>query len=300
MAPQTREHGDRHQPGPKIRYILAPNPSMMTQNGTNTYLLGSGRVAVIDPGPADDRHLAAILAALSPNETISHIFVTHTHLDHSGLVGQLAQRTGSRTYGFGPATAGRSIAMGRLSEKLSLGGGEGVDHDFNPDVCLADGDEIAGEDWSLVALHTPGHLGNHMCFACDDILFSGDHVMGWSTSLISPPDGDMTDYMASLRKVSERNWQRFLPGHGSPVPKPALRLAELIAHRKAREAALLSALDARVTDIAALVRAVYLDLGANLVPAAKRNCLAHLIDLEGRNLIKATPFIGPDAFFTLL
>jgi glyoxylase-like metal-dependent hydrolase (beta-lactamase superfamily II) len=282
-----------------IRCVLAPNPSTMTQNGTNTYIIGSGRVAVIDPGPAVAEHQAAILAALSPGESISHIFVSHAHLDHSGLATSLARATGAAVYAFGSARAGRSATMQRLADLLPIGGGEGVDHDFHPDICLADGACVEGDTWQLKALHTPGHMGNHLCFVSGDVLFSGDHVMGWSTSLISPPDGDMTDYMAALTKLQARQWDRFLPGHGDPISNPAQRLADLLAHRRGREAALLAALVAGASDIAGLTRVVYPDLAVPLIPAARRNVLAQLIDLEGRNLIIAQPFPHPNAIFTL-
>ena len=300
MTMQSREDQDHGRAGPAIRCIVAPNPSMMTQNGTNTYVLGSGRVAVIDPGPNHEDHFAAILHALLPGESISHIFVTHAHLDHSGLAGALARHSGAAVHGFGPADSGRSAVMRRLFSQVTMGGGEGVDHDFSPDICLADGDHIDGEDWSLQSVHTPGHMGNHLCFATGDILFSGDHVMEWSTSLISPPDGDMTDYMASLRKLTFQNWHQFLPGHGEPVLRPQQRLVELIAHRNGREAAILTALGAGAADIASLTPAVYAGLARDLIPAANRNILAHLIDLEARNLIKAHPSIGPKATFTMV
>jgi glyoxylase-like metal-dependent hydrolase (beta-lactamase superfamily II) len=283
-----------------IRRVLAPNPSMMTQDGTNTYIVGSGRVAIIDPGPAIALHQTALLAALSPGESISHIFLTHAHLDHSGLANSLARATGAAIYAFGSAGTGRSATMQQLAARLPIGGGEGVDHDFRPDICLADGDTIEGKNWRITALHTPGHMGNHLCFAVRDTLFSGDHVMGWSTSLISPPDGDMTDYMASLKKLQTGRWDKFLPGHGGPIGNPAQRLADLLAHRRTREAALLAALTNGATDIATLTKVVYPDLIAQLIPAARRNVLAHLIDLEGRNLIRATPYPNPDAIFKLV
>lgn len=284
-------------PAPKIRALLAANPSMMTQHGTNTYILGTGQVAVIDPGPALAAHQAAILSALGPGENISHIFVTHAHLDHSGLASSLSRLTGAPIYGFGPADAGRSAAMQRLAGTLAMGG-EGVDTTFRPDIKLADGDIVNADGWQLEAIHTPGHMGNHLCFACDTTLFSGDHVMGWSTSLISPPDGDMTDYMAALRKLTARRWQLFLPGHGAPVEDPAQRLADLIAHRHNRETALLAALGTDIHDIPGLTRQIYPDLAAVLIPAAARNILAHLIDLEGRKLVRAAPHPNLDAIFT--
>ncbi len=284
---------------PPIRSVLAPNPSVMTEKGTNTYILGTGRVAVIDPGPAIARHLQAILDSLLPHEQISHIFVTHAHLDHSALVPALVKATGATVYAFGVATAGRSVTMQRLANSMQIGGGEGIDSSFLPDVFVQDGDVIAGNDWSLKAVHTPGHMGNHLCYSSGQTLFSGDHVMGWSTSLVSPPDGDMSDYVASLRKIAAIPWTKFLPGHGDPVHNPGQRLADLISHRLARETAIMTAIACGPSDIPAIARAVYRDLAHNLFPAASRNILAHLIDLEGRKLVTAAPFLHPEATFTL-
>lgn len=286
--------------GTNIRSVIAPNPSMMTHNGTNTYILGSGDVAVIDPGPAIASHQAAICAALKPGERISHIFVTHAHLDHSALAPSLAKITGAPVFAFGTAVSGRSPIMQRLVPLMTTGGGEGVDQDFQPDVILMDGDRIDAASWSLEAIHTPGHMGNHLCFAMGATLFSGDHVMGWSTSLISPPDGDMTDYMAALAKLQARDWGMFLPGHGPALINPAHRLAELIAHRQARASALLAALRAGELNIPSLTRAVYQNLAEPLIPAARRNVLAHLIDLERQNKVRGTPHPGPEAIFALV
>lgn len=285
--------------GPKIRSVLAPNPSIMTQNGTNTYILGSGRVAVIDPGPAIAAHQVAIMATLLPGESISHIFVTHAHLDHSGLAAHLAQATGAPVHAFGAADTGRSATMQRHAAGMEIGGGEGVDRAFRPDVILADGGRVIGETWEVEAIHTPGHMGSHLCYAACDTLFCGDHVMGWSTSLISPPDGDMADYMAALQKLAARQWALFLPGHGAAVTNPAQRLTDLITHRRAREAAILAALGDGEADIARLTKMVYPALSVLLTPAAHRNVFAHLIDLEGRNLITAHPYLSPDAIFDL-
>lgn len=284
---------------PDVRTVLAPNPSPMTHYGTNTYILGSGRVAVIDPGPALRVHHAAVLAALLPTECISHIFVTHCHLDHSGLASELAQTTGAHVYAFGPANAGRSKAMQQLASRLDIGGGEGADHGFRPDIYLNDGDIITEETWSLEAIHTPGHMGNHLCFSSGESLFSGDHVMGWSTSLVSPPDGDMTDYIASLQKLNCRQWTKFLPGHGEPISSVDQRLTDLINHRKARETAILNALSTGATDIVAIAKQVYVGLADHLMLAAQRNVLAHLIDLEGKKLVRATPYASPSATFDL-
>lgn len=281
-----------------IRRILAPNPSMMTKDGTNTYIFGTGEVAIIDPGPPIGAHLDAILAGLAQGERVSHIFVTHAHLDHSGLAPKLARATGAAVHAFGTALSGRSAVMTRLASQTTTNGGEGLDHGFVPDHCLVHGAVIAADSWALEAIHTPGHLGGHVSFASDAVLFSGDHVMGWSTSLISPPDGDMTDYLASLAILARRRWDTMLPAHGDPVTNPAQRIADLIAHRQDREAAIMAAMRAGAQNIAALTSAVYRDLAPTLVPAARRNMLAHLIDLEQRNLVQATPFAGENATFT--
>lgn len=282
---------------PPIRTVRAPNPSPLTGSGTNTYLLGQGEVAVIDPGPAIDRHLDAILAALDAGERITHILVTHPHLDHSALAPRLSRATGAPVLGFGTATSGRSPRMTALASAGMTSGGEGLDLDFCPDLVLTDGDIVASGGWSLRALHTPGHLGAHLCFDAGEVLFSGDHVMGWSTSVVSPPDGDMTDYMASLRRLQTGNWNRFLPGHGDEVSAPAARLGELLDHRMDREAQILAALAEGAADSAALAARIYKDIPPRLLPAARRNVLAHLIDLQAKGCISTPEIPGPDAIF---
>lgn len=172
---------------PGLHRIVAPNPSPMTYRGTNTYLLGGSDIAVIDPGPDHPAHLEAILSALEPGQRVSHIIVTHTHLDHSPLARPLAERTGAEIWAFGDGTSGRSPIMQDLAQAGLMGGGEGVDHDFLPDYTLADGDVLRGDGWALEALHTPGHIGNHLCLAWGDACLTADHVMGWATSLVSPP-----------------------------------------------------------------------------------------------------------------
>jgi glyoxylase-like metal-dependent hydrolase (beta-lactamase superfamily II) len=280
-----------------IRRVLAPNPSPMTHAGTNTWIVGQGRVGIIDPGPAIPSHLTAILAALAPGETVSHIIVTHAHADHTGLAPALKAATGAPVLAFGPATAGRSPRMAAFGK--AIGGGEGLDRVFAPDIALADGEVVAGEGWSLRALHTPGHTSGHLCLALGSRLFTGDHVMGWAPSLVSPPDGDMAAYMASLRRLAGGGWTRFLPGHGDTVDDTEGRIAALIAHRQGREARILQALSAGPLTLPALVATVYADTPPALHPAARRTALAHLIDLADRNLVTATPALSPDATFTL-
>ncbi|MCV3271959.1 MBL fold metallo-hydrolase [Roseobacter sinensis] len=285
---------------PGLRRLLAPNPSPMTYRGTNTYLLGETHLAVIDPGPADSDHLAAILDAVQPGQTITHILVSHAHLDHSPLAGGLQDACGAPIYGFGPAEKGRSEVMQALAEGGLVGGGEGIDSGFAPDHEVADGEVIEGTGWRVQAWHTPGHIGNHLCFGYDDVCFTADHVMGWATSLVSPPDGDLTDFMRSCRRLRAARWRRFYPGHGDIVHDPHARLDGLIAHRLAREAAILEALAAGPSDAHELAQQIYLDTPASLMAAATRNVLAHLIDLAGKNRIAPAAPLRADTPFRLL
>lgn len=262
---------------PGLRRVLADNPSALTGPGTNTYIVGTGRVALIDPGPESPAHLAAVLAALAPGEVVEAIVVTHAHLDHSALAPRLAAAVRAPVLAYGTAQEGRNPALAALPD---LGGGEGLDLSFRPDARLADGDTLTGPDWSLRVLHTPGHLGNHICLVWGDALFSGDMAMGWATSIVSPPDGDMTAYMASLATLSRQGARVLYPGHGPAVPDAAGRLAELAAHRRQREAQILRALDAGPATAEALARQIYTDVPATLLPAATRNVLAHLLDLQ--------------------
>jgi len=277
---------------PGLRLVLAPNPSPMTERGTNTYLLGEGAVSVIDPGPRDPAHLAAILAALEKGERVAQILVTHAHKDHSPLARELAAATGAPILAFGDARAGRSARMAALAGEV--GGGEGVDLDFAPDVLLRHGESLEAGGRELVAVHTPGHFGNHLCFRWGDALFSGDHVMGWAPSLVSPPDGDLTDFMASLDRIEALGPLRYYPGHGAPVGEGLERVRGLRAHRLGREAAIRRAVAAGATTLPAITGAVYRDTPPALLPAAARNVLAHLIDLQARGLVGFDGPPGPD------
>lgn len=279
------------------RVVLAPNPSPLTGPGTNTFLLGEEGVAVIDPGPDDAGHIAAIQdAAPGP---VTHIFVTHAHLDHSAGARRLARATGAPIYGFGPATAGRSPVMAGLAAAGLIGGGEGLDTDFAPDVTLADGAVVEGADWQLQALHTPGHFGGHLSFLCDDWVFSGDLVFDWSTSLISPPDGDLADYFRSIQRLAALAPARLLPAHGDPITDPQARLAELAQHRRARTAQIIAALRIGPADADTLARRIY-DIPDALIPAATRNVLAHLVALHSLGAVEALPSLTATAVFTLM
>jgi glyoxylase-like metal-dependent hydrolase (beta-lactamase superfamily II) len=271
----------------------------MTHWGTNTFLLGHRRLAVIDPGPDDPAHLAAILGALGPGQSISHIFVTHAHLDHSPLAARLSAQTGAPVLAFGPADAGRSAVMTRLAEAGEIGGGEGVDAGFAPDHHLADGETVTGDGWQITAHWTPGHFGNHMCFQSGDTMFSGDLVMGWASTLISPPDGDLTQFLASCTRLAAASPARLLPGHGAPIADPAARVKWLIAHRRARESAIIEQLAHGPADAATLAQRIYTDTPATLLPAAGRNVLAHLLDLMQRSHIAALDPLTPETRFTL-
>lgn len=284
---------------PGLRRVVADNPSPMTYRGTNSYIIGQGDVALIDPGPTSKPHLQALLGALETGERISHIFVTHSHIDHSPLARPLAEATGAPVLAFGDSNAGRSQLMDALAGAGFAGGGEGVDPDFAPDVLLKDGETVAHGDWALTALHTPGHFGNHLSFAWKDAAFVGDLVMGWASSLVSPPDGDLTDFMASCRRMNAQAWRVFHAGHGAPIEAPNARLDWLIAHREAREAQILAALAAAPATPAVLTAAIYTETPAALMPAATRNVFAHLVDLYQKNAVTAAPHLSADATFSL-
>ena len=274
---------------PGLRRILAPNPSPMTYRGTNTYILGTRDLAVIDPGPMDQGHMEALMAAVGASQHISHIIVTHSHLDHSPLARPLAERTGAPVLAFGDALAGRSPVMAALARDGLAGGGEGVDAGFKPDLCLRDGERLSGSGWELTVLHTPGHIGNHICLGWEDRCFTADHVMGWASSLVSPPDGDLSDFMQSCNRLRTDSWRVFYPGHGAPVTDPRARVEWLIDHRRAREASILQALSGNQRTAASLAIEIYTEIPQALLGAATRNVLAHLIDLVAQAKARRLP-----------
>lgn len=277
-------YGAVEEAAPGVRRVLCNNPSAFTFRGTNTWIVGRGRVAVLDPGPEDAAHLAAVLDALR-GETVTHILVSHTHRDHSPGARALQAATGAPTHGFGP----------HLTPPDQ--GGEGGDHGFTPDLRVPDGGVVEGEDWRLTALHTPGHCGNHLCFAMGGTgaFFSADMVMSWSTSVVSPPDGDMAAYMRSLDRLIARGAEDrlYLCGHGPPLPNPGPFLAALKAHREEREEKTLVALRAKgVATAEELVGPVYGPLDPRLVRPAGRSLLAHLVKLEAEGVVARTRAIS--------
>jgi len=284
------EYGKLEPVAPGIRRIVANNPGPFTFRGTGTYVVGQGDVAVIDPGPDLPEHVDALLASLA-GERITHILVTHTHRDHSPAAAAMKAATAAPTYGFGPHGGTRGLP----------GIEEGGDWDFVPDIVAKDGDQIVGRGWRFEAVHTPGHTSNHLCFALPDqgILFSGDHVMGWSTSVIAPPDGDMAAYMASLDKLLRRGDSVYWPTHGPAITEPKEHVRAFIAHRREREAGVVACLEAGVGRIDAMVERLYVGLNPNLKRAAGRSVLAHLIDLVNRGIVKTDSPPSVDATYRL-
>ncbi len=281
-----------------IRMVLAPNAGPMTHWGTNSYIVGEGEVAIIDPGPECNSHLQALLDATA-GETITHILVTHAHLDHSELARSLSQATGAPVLGFGPANAGQSAIMAALAVGGLSGGGEGVHEDFLPDEYLIDGDHVHGCGWSLKVLHTPGHFAGHLAFALGDRMITGDHVMSWSSSLVSPPDGDIQAFLGTSERLIDYEPSRLYPAHGAPIDDPGDRLSWLINHRKSRETSILEALGPIPKKIGSITAQVYTDIAPEMLPAAERNVFAHLVDLWERNIVTAEPSLSTDAGFLL-
>lgn len=286
------EYGASQRLSPLVRRVIAPNPSAFTFHGTGTYIIGpsSGSVAIVDPGPDLPEHVDAVLAAVS-GETVSHILVTHTHLDHSPATVAVKAATGAPSYAFGPHGRGGD------GEQVE----EGADFDFIPDHRVADGETVAGEGWSVEGIHTPGHTSNHMCFALkeENALFPGDHVMGWSTTIVSPPDGHMRAYMASLEKLTRRSEEIYYPTHGAPITEPLPYVSALLTHRHEREEQILACLADGIGHIPDMVAKMYADVDPGLHRAAGRSVLSHLIHMveTGRTVCQGKP--GPDTNFNL-
>lgn len=267
-------YGAIEEVAPGIRRVIANNPGPFTFTGTGTYIIGHGEVAVIDPGPDMPAHVDALLDGLK-DETVTHILITHTHLDHSPAAAPLKAATGAETWGYGPHGGDQS------GDKVEEGG----DWGFQPDHVVRHGDVIEGpkdSGWSAEAVHTPGHTSNHICYQYreEKALFTGDHVMGWSTSVISPPDGDMKDYMASLRLLLDRDDRVYWPTHGTCIEAPQDFVRAFIAHREDREAQIMACLNDGVSDIPGMVTRMYANVPDYLHPAAARSVQAHLIHME--------------------
>ena len=267
------EYGRCDQLSPLIQRVIADNPGPFTYTGTGVYIIGGESVVVIDPGPNTENHRAALWKALE-GRSVSHVLVTHHHMDHSPLAKPLAAAHGCDVHGYGLQMREPEGGEVRLEA--------GDDLTFRPDVELRDGDVIKGEGWTLEALHTPGHTSNHLCFALqeENILFSGDHIMGWSTSVVSPPDGHMGDYLSSLERVKSRNFTRIWPTHGTSIDNPTEFVSEYIAHRYIREDQILDAIKGGLHAITDMVASIYKDVDKRLHPAAAHSVLAHLIHME--------------------
>lgn len=268
------EYGRLDQLSPLIQRVIADNPGPFTYTGTGVYIIGSGEsVAVIDPGPDTAAHRSALWRALE-GRRVSHVLVTHHHIDHSPLAKPLAEAQGCEVHGFGLQMREPEGGEVRLEA--------GDDLSFRPDVEIRDGHIIHGDGWTLEALHTPGHTSNHLCFALqeENTLFSGDHIMGWSTSVVSPPDGHMGDYLRSLERVKDRGFDRIWPTHGTSIDATSAFVSEYIAHRHKREDQILSAISGGLHLISDMVASIYKDVDKRLHPAAAHSVLAHLIHME--------------------
>ncbi len=278
-APAPAEYGQVEPVSPLVRRVLAHNPGPFTYTGTGTYIVGRGTVAIVDPGPDDPAHVAALLAAVA-GETVSHLVVTHTHRDHSPAAPAVKAATGAQVVGCAP------LVLDDLGPRADAG----FDRSYAPDHVLADGDRVEGPGWTLAALHTPGHTSNHLCFALaeEKALFSGDHVMGWSTTVVAPPDGDMAAYMASLRLLLDRDDAVYYPTHGAPVTEPQRLVRGMIAHRRQRENQILARLGDGAATVPAMVATMYASIDPRLHPAAGLSVTAHLIDLRDRGLVASS------------
>jgi len=290
LAPETVQ-----QVTPLVRRVLCDNPGPFTFTGSVSYIVGRGEVAIVDPGPEDERHANALLEAVR-GETVTHIFVTNTHRDHSPGVPRIKAATGAVVCAEGPHRPARPLHIGEHRVLDSAG-----DLDFRPDRRLADGEVVAGDGWSIEAVATPGHTANHMAYALreEKALFAGDHVMAWATSVIAPPDGAMSDYMASLDKLMRRGETLYFPGHGPEIPDAPLFVKAYIAHRKGREESILHRLGKGEADIPTLVRAIYIGIDPRLTGAAGLSVLAHLEDLVARRIVATQGAPSIDGLYRL-
>ncbi len=283
-------HGEAVAVANGVTRITAPNAGPFTFHGTNSYLVGNDQMALIDPGPNDETHLKALLSAIG-KRSLTHIIVTHTHVDHSPLAAKLKKATGATIYGEGRHRPARELNIGEINPLDAS-----ADRTFEPDIAVEDGQTINGEGWRLVGVATPGHTANHMVFALDgtDVLFSGDHVMAWATSIVAPPDGLMSDYMRSLDAVLKRDETCYLPGHGGRVSNARDFVRALKSHRKMRERAILERIRSGDRSIPTIVAAIYKGLDPRLVGAASLSVLAHMEDLVARDLVGAKGSVSID------
>lgn len=279
------EYGAVTELSPLIRRVIAHNPSPFTLHGTGTYIIGKGNVAVVDPGPADPNHIRAIVDAVQ-GERITHVLVTHCHTDHSPGCRLLREFTDAPTLAFGPHGSGVDEEGVQIEEA--------ADNDFDPDRRVSHGDVIQGDGWSVECVYTPGHTSNHMCYALreEKTLFSGDHVMAWSTSVISPPDGDMRRYLESLELLLERDDQRYWPTHGPSVDDTKGHVRAFIAHRREREQQILACIESGTHDIKKMVPQMYADLPEFMYGAAARSVLASIVYLVQRKELVVQGEIG--------
>lgn len=275
------EYGRVDQLTPLVRRVIAKNPGAFTYTGTGVYIIGRGKVAVIDPGPDMDDHFEAVKAAVA-GETVTHVLVTHSHMDHSPLSHPLARWAGCQVHAAGPCVPTEAAVRVEAGDDLS----------FTPDIVIDDGWTCQGPGWTVSAITTPGHTSNHVCYALKEehALFSGDHIMGWSTSVISPPDGDMGAYMHSLQKVRERSFTTIYPSHGAPIAQDTDGFIDAyIDHRHRREQAIVAALATGLETIPQMVRHIYTDVDPRLHPAAAHSVLAHLIHMHKKGVVTAGP-----------
>ncbi len=273
------------KPFENVTCILAPNPGPMTYRGTNTYIIGDNELAIIDPGPLIDEHFDNILKVID-ERPVKFIFLTHSHIDHSPLAKQLSNKLGTQIFAFGPSDSGLSKVMLLLIAEGYKSLAEGIDNEFIPDHFIKDGDKFILGNKNIKVIYTPGHMGNHVCFQYDEILFSGDHVMDWATSMVSPPYGDLTQFMASCRMLQTKQFDLFLPGHGEPVRNPSERLNFIISHRLDREEQIISTIKNTPMTAIEITKIIYTEIDQRLIPAATRNVFAHLIDLKERGIVE--------------
>ena len=286
-------YGVSRELAPGVRRLVANNPSHFTYKGTNTYLIGTDELALIDPGPDDEEHQRAILRAAA-GRPITHILVTHTHHDHVEGLPRLQAETGAMTCGYGRTTPDDG------KTKSSPAGGEYVDRDFVPDIAMRHGDLLSGPGWTFEALFTPGHAPDHLCFSLQgsDIMFSGDHVMSWSTSVVSPPEGNMAHYMDSLHGLLDRSEGTFLPGHGGQINDPRKIVRAFLTHRRWREQAILNCIREGHHTIAEIVPIIYKGLDQRLVRAAGMSVLAHLVHMLDKGMITSEGPAAVDSVFS--